>query len=261
MARPAFAAARIADVDVGPVMREAREARDWTQRQLARRVGVTASAISRYETGAQQPSLRLLERVLTACGRDLRLTLVDRHDDLQSTLTALAQAPYADRLPREGLSLAFFLDRTSLLGDALHVGGRWAAALHGLPTEPGDAVLTATDADADVEALAALLLRHYAQIEEEGRFFGLEVRPSTLLRHPRARWYVPDVGTVRTVLVPASEGRPEATVLRTPSGSLHLTPADRITSADGVQPEVLAVWRQWRTGRAHTAVPWRRALR
>jgi transcriptional regulator with XRE-family HTH domain len=243
-------------MDVGRVLREARWSKEWSQRQLARRVGVTASALSRYETGAQLPSLRLVERVLEECDRDLQLTLVERHVDLAAELAALAAAPYVGRLPRRLLSLPYFLRGVAGLSCPVHVGGRWAAALHGLPTEPADAVLTLVDDEPSAEAVAALLLSRYAQIEEEGGFFGLMIRAATVRRGPRTRWYVPDVGTLTTVLVPTDADLPDGVAVQTDDGELCITPADALTEADGVRADVLEVWRRWRTGRVAADVPW-----
>jgi transcriptional regulator with XRE-family HTH domain len=61
-----------------------------SQVELATAVGVAPSTLSRCESGAKQPSLRLLDRVLAACGKDLELTVVPRHADLDRTFAALA---------------------------------------------------------------------------------------------------------------------------------------------------------------------------
>jgi transcriptional regulator with XRE-family HTH domain len=53
-------------------------------------VGTSQAAIARIERGRQIPSLETLERILRACGLDLRLELVphDDHDDqlMEATL-------------------------------------------------------------------------------------------------------------------------------------------------------------------------------
>jgi transcriptional regulator with XRE-family HTH domain len=53
---------------VGPVLREVRLERRWTQEQLARRAGVSKSMISLYEMGRQRPQLDTLEKLLRALG-------------------------------------------------------------------------------------------------------------------------------------------------------------------------------------------------
>lgn len=42
--------------DLGHKVRRLRESRDWSQAELARRAGVTKSAISTYELGMRTPS-------------------------------------------------------------------------------------------------------------------------------------------------------------------------------------------------------------
>lgn len=43
-------------LDLGQKVRNMRESREWSQAELARRVGVTKSAISTYELGLRTPS-------------------------------------------------------------------------------------------------------------------------------------------------------------------------------------------------------------
>ena len=43
-------------LDLGQKVRRLRESRDWSQAELARRAGVTKSAISTYELGMRTPS-------------------------------------------------------------------------------------------------------------------------------------------------------------------------------------------------------------
>ena len=61
--------------DAGGALRRLRRALDLSQRELARRAGVSATTIAAIETGARSPSLTLLARVL-ACG-GLRLVAVE----------------------------------------------------------------------------------------------------------------------------------------------------------------------------------------
>lgn len=52
---------------------QARRAAQLSQRELCRRSGVAQSAIARIERGQQVPRTDTLERLLTACGFELRL--------------------------------------------------------------------------------------------------------------------------------------------------------------------------------------------
>lgn len=45
-----------------------RALRGWSQAELALAAGLGASAVSRYESGAQEPSLKTFDRIVTAVG-------------------------------------------------------------------------------------------------------------------------------------------------------------------------------------------------
>jgi transcriptional regulator with XRE-family HTH domain len=67
-AHPAYRSSRIS-FELGAQVRSLREQRGWTQAELARRVGITKSAVARLETGrtsATLPELDLIARVLQA---------------------------------------------------------------------------------------------------------------------------------------------------------------------------------------------------
>lgn len=72
------------------LLRLARAKRGWTQRQLATAAGAPQSTIARIESGARQPSLPMLTRLLAAADFDLRTRLeaYDDHDDVLDTLNA-----------------------------------------------------------------------------------------------------------------------------------------------------------------------------
>src|SRR5215218_8026843 len=59
--------------DVATIIRRARTGAGLTQRQLAKRTGTSQPALARYESGAALPSLPTLERLLSGCGRQLRI--------------------------------------------------------------------------------------------------------------------------------------------------------------------------------------------
>jgi transcriptional regulator with XRE-family HTH domain len=68
----------------GNLLRIARARTGMSQRQLAEAAGVAQSTIARIESGARQPSLPLLARILAAADLEPRITLeaYDAHDDL-----------------------------------------------------------------------------------------------------------------------------------------------------------------------------------
>lgn len=64
---------RVRSGTAGRALFEARRRAGLTQTELARRAAVTQSVISAYESGARQPSLPVLERLVAATGLELEL--------------------------------------------------------------------------------------------------------------------------------------------------------------------------------------------
>ena len=62
---------RASDVTAGELLRRARSAAGLTQRELARRAGVTQSVIAAYETDMREPALSTLSALVEATGRTL----------------------------------------------------------------------------------------------------------------------------------------------------------------------------------------------
>lgn len=67
-------------VELGTKLRELRQERQWTQGYVAKRIGVTSSVISAYETGIRQPSYEALIKLsrLYAVSSDYLLGLSGR---------------------------------------------------------------------------------------------------------------------------------------------------------------------------------------
>ncbi len=59
------------------LIREARQRAGLSQVELGRRAGVTQSVVSAYESGARQPSVPMLQRLVRASGGDLDIALLD----------------------------------------------------------------------------------------------------------------------------------------------------------------------------------------
>jgi len=55
----------------GQLIREARRRAGMSEVELGRRAGVTQSVVSAYESGARQPSMPVLERLVRAAGSEL----------------------------------------------------------------------------------------------------------------------------------------------------------------------------------------------
>jgi transcriptional regulator with XRE-family HTH domain len=60
-------------VSAATYVNQARRAAGFSQRELSRRTGVPQAAIARIERGLQMPRADTLERLLQACGFELRL--------------------------------------------------------------------------------------------------------------------------------------------------------------------------------------------
>jgi uncharacterized protein len=61
----------------GVLLREARCRAGLSQVELGRRAGLTQSVVSAYETGARQPSLPTLARLISVTGYELDMRLLD----------------------------------------------------------------------------------------------------------------------------------------------------------------------------------------
>lgn len=75
---------RYAERMAGNLLRLARHQRRWSQRQLADAAGVPVSTVARIESGARQPSLVTISRLLAAAELELRVRVeaYDDHDDV-----------------------------------------------------------------------------------------------------------------------------------------------------------------------------------
>lgn len=202
--------------------------------------------VSRIESGARLPSLPMLDRLLAACGRDAQWRLVHRHADLDEVLERLAREPVPERLFAIGTRCSGLVHDLAPLG--VLVGGAWAAALHGLPREhdrgrlwlPGDAGTTA--------AATALLRRYLVNLIEDGRPVGASYDPEMLQRNADRTWALLGVPFRLTVLDDTQAWPTEVRVMGS-DGPLRVLAPTELGEDDGVRPEVLARWLQWRSGR------------
>ncbi len=65
------------------IIREARSRAGLGLRELARRAGTSHATLARYERGEVDPTMGTLERIVAACGFELRVLLAppDRQDE------------------------------------------------------------------------------------------------------------------------------------------------------------------------------------
>lgn len=82
----------------GFLIREMRLRADITQAELARRLGVSQSAIARWESGSVSPRLDTLERIAEACDLDLQVLLTAPGDRDRGQIVERLRWPPADRL-------------------------------------------------------------------------------------------------------------------------------------------------------------------
>jgi transcriptional regulator with XRE-family HTH domain len=59
------------------ICREARRRAGVSQRELAKRAGVSPSTVTRIERGRMEPTFDLLTRLVEACGQELRIRITD----------------------------------------------------------------------------------------------------------------------------------------------------------------------------------------
>lgn len=227
-------------MDVPRLLRQARREADLGQRELAEKAGLSPSMLSRYERGHRLPTLAVLDRLLAACDRDVRLVLVRRQADVHDELARRAQLSWEERC---GPRLAPLLARLVAHDCRVVVAGAWAVLLHGLPADDADGVLLVPRDRVD-QVAAALNLTGAPHRQLDGatwtagyatqRQFGPSVE---------VRWAVGDSGPFVTRVVEDGEPWPATVQVDTDAGPLRVLAAEALTPADGVRDEVLALRR------------------
>lgn len=101
VAMTAYEHARAA-YEVGRMVREMREARGLSQRELAERMATTQSVVGRLESGGSRPTLATLERVAGALGLRLEVRFHDGRTGSnvrrgRAARRSIAQTPEAGR--------------------------------------------------------------------------------------------------------------------------------------------------------------------
>lgn len=150
-------------MDVSGLLAEARARAGFTKTALAAQAGTSVAALVAYEAGRRSPTVRTLDRLLQACGLQVRAVLEPYLADLDAEVDRLLEGrpelPHGWRriveaFEDEGLAWAF--------------DGSTALALHGLSTSPGmTEVLLAAD-----DTTRRFLHRHnVAAVDRTGRAF------------------------------------------------------------------------------------------
>lgn len=146
----------VVDVNAAKLLREARLAAGFTQRELARRSGVSQPHVSAYETGKRQPTVPTMARLIDATGHGLVLGLRPRTAGRPMSLAEVAVKIAVD--PTHARGGRWFWVREFLRGFADDVAGTDERAA--LMAEP-PAGSGATEWDAVLAALAEHLAFHH----------------------------------------------------------------------------------------------------
>lgn len=231
-------------MDIPGLVRAARAETGLSQKALAKRAGVSAPTLSRFESGAALPSVAMLERVLAACGRDAQWRLVHRHADLDELLDRLAAEPPSERLYGMGFQAGFLVHQLAPVG--VLIGGAWAAALHGLPHEHDLGRLWVSGDVETAQAVIALLRRCMVNLLEDGRPVGASYDPAMLQRHRDSSWVVRGVQFRLTVL-DQTQAWPTEVRMSGRDGPLRVLAAAELGEQEGVRPEVLQRWLERRS--------------
>lgn len=86
--------------NVANTLRHARNDANLSQAALAARAGTSQPALARYETGATLPTLPTLERLLSACGRQLRIDAPVADQAVRASSVRAQLGPHAEKLRR-----------------------------------------------------------------------------------------------------------------------------------------------------------------
>jgi ribosome-binding protein aMBF1 (putative translation factor) len=78
-AQDAYEATRLA-FELGATVRGLREAKAWSQTQLAREAGMTQSAVARFEAGGTIPTIPVLQRLARALDANLVVQVAPHSD-------------------------------------------------------------------------------------------------------------------------------------------------------------------------------------
>ena len=84
-------------VDAARVCREARSYASLSQRDLARRAGVSPATITRIESGRMQPTIATLDKIVRAAGLELDLVVSDPDPDHRKAVAHRAGLSIEDR--------------------------------------------------------------------------------------------------------------------------------------------------------------------
>lgn len=188
-------------MNLAAVLRAAREECGLSQQHVARRAGVTPQSLSRWETGTRPVRSDDADRVLAACGRDVRFQIVARHADIDDALARLATRSVTDRMRDvPGLLTPTTLHDLQATG-AVTFTAAWAAAALGLPFLQGVGGLLVGTGAAE-QARVAMTLRPMSPLRlAPGGPWGVVWDDDVFNRYPAGRWHTPLLGDFTTEVI------------------------------------------------------------
>lgn len=130
-ATSARAGGTLTPMDAAGLIRQARARAGLTKRALAAAAATSPSALVAYETGRRSPTVATLDRLLAACGLQVRAVLEPYLADLDAAVDALLTGT-----PAVPPGLARLCDGFETAGVTWAFDAETALALHGLATSP-----------------------------------------------------------------------------------------------------------------------------
>jgi len=226
-------------MELGAVLRAARQDAGLSQSEVARRAGITPQSLSRWEVGTRPVRADDADRVLVACGRDARFTIVLRHARLDEHLAEQARRSVEARMQIIPAFLGMHTLHQLQATGFVRFGKAWAAAALGLPPlHQVGGVLVSAD-PAEQARVVAAFGSWPPNLLEDGRQFAATWDDKALVRSPSATWITPLLGAFRIDVAPAGAER----VLQTEQGPWRVVDPTALVP-DDVDPEVLERWQR-----------------
>jgi transcriptional regulator with XRE-family HTH domain len=215
-------------VHIGRLLRQAREARELSQDDLAAMSGVRQSAISEYERERRVPGWTAARRLFAAMGLQMRIELEPLDADLDRLIDAYAALPWQERARR----LPYCLKDLDghFAGVPLVVAGAGAAALQGVPVPVNRADLLVLDTDPALQALCERLRALVARLWDPQRqwWFGSAHYPAVLRQENPTLWQLP-IDQVGVTLV---DPLPDAVTVTVDDAKVPVLPLHEIELTD-----------------------------
>jgi transcriptional regulator with XRE-family HTH domain len=232
-------------MDTAALIRDARYEAAISQRELARRAGITSPTLSRFETGQRQPPIRTLTKVLAAAGKQVRAELEPLDEDIRRAIAELENQPIHDR--------PAVLDWSTLTNPENlphRVEGLAAAAILGAPVPVDRFDLALADEDATFEWLSRGAMSWVVRIKVPS-WAGSELvqQPADQVRQVIERecqdgvFEIECLGFVGHVTLRPSDVVARHTRVEVPKGVIPVQPMHEIESSDPRAKRVFAVLR------------------